>query len=313
VLRERTEHVAVDGGSLAVHVLGDAEPAMSTVVALHSISSNGLAWVPLARTLPARVGLLAPDLRGRAESSGLRSTGLADHVADVVRVLDHFGLERPVLAGHSMGAFVAALAAATHPDRVSGVVLVDGGLAFPSPGTLFNAIADVDEVLHSIIGPAMDRLSMTFEDQAAYLRHWADHPAMGPLLESAGGGDLAAYLLHDLAGQPGAMRSTSSLECVRADWADLMSDPATLSAVHTLQCPARLFWAARGPLGQAEGLYSSARIEEARLPGDVQVTGLDADHYSVLLDAGPVGTIAWAVGELAGVPTSGRGIHPAVK
>ncbi len=308
MLRERTEQVAVDGGDLTVHVLGPGGPGATTVLALHGISSNGLAWVPLGRALSPEVTLLAPDLRGRAESSRLRSTGLADHVADVVCVLDHFGLARPVLAGHSMGAFVAALTAATHPDRVSGVVLVDGGLAFPSPGSF-----DVDEVLHSIIGPAMDRLSMTFEDEAAYLRHWVAHPAMGPLLESPGGGDLTAYLLHDLAGTPGRMRSTSSLECVRADWTDLMSDPATLSAVHTLQCPARLFWAARGPLGQAAGLYSPERIDESRLPGDIGVMRLDADHYGVLLDPAPLAAVAAAVGELAGVPTSGRSIHSAVK
>jgi pimeloyl-ACP methyl ester carboxylesterase len=308
VSQDRTERVPVAGGDLAVHVLAQAPPDAPTAVALHSISSNGLAWVPVARALSDRVTLLAPDMRGRAESASLRSTGLADHVADIVRVLDHFGLESPVLVGHAMGGFAAALTAATHPDRVGSVVLVDGGLAFPSPGTF-----DVDEVLHSIIGPAMDRLSMTFDDQAAYLRHWAAHPAMGPLLSSPAGGDLTAYLLHDLAGAPGQMRSTSSLECVRADWADLMSDPATLSAIHTLQCRAHLFWASRGPLGQPQGLYSPERIADARLPEDIEVTGLDGDHYGVLLEPPAVGAIGDAVAALAGIPTSGQGIHSSVK
>jgi pimeloyl-ACP methyl ester carboxylesterase len=302
------DHVPVAGGALAVHVLSRAPAEAPVVVALHTISSNALSWAPVADALDGRVTMLAPDLRGRAESAALRSTGLADHVADLVRVLDQGGVERTVLAGHAMGAFVAALAAATHPDRVAGVVLVDGGLAFPSPGTF-----DVDEVLHGIIGPAMDRLSMTFEDQAAYLRHWADHPAMGPLLAGPTAPALRAYLLHDLAGPPGRMRSTSSLECVRADWADLMSDPATLSAVHTLQCPAHLFWAARGPLGQPEGLYTAARIAAARLPDDVAVTRLAADHYGALLEPASVGVVAEGIARLAGVPASGRDIHSSVK
>ena len=302
------ERVAVDGGDLAVHVLQQGPAGGPAVVALHGISSNGLAWVPVARVLDAGTTVVAPDLRGRAESSALRSTGLADHVADVGRVLDHFGLDRPVLVGHSMGAFVAALTAATHPDRVSAAVLVDGGLAFPTPGTF-----DVDEVLHSIIGPAMDRLSMTFEDDEDYLRHWAGHPTLGPLLGSPVGGDLAAYLLHDLAGTAGALRSTSSLECVRADWADLMSDPATLSAIHTLQCRAHLFCAARGPLGQVDGLYSAERVAAARLPADLAVTRLDADHYGVLLDPVAVGAVADVVADFAGVPASGRAIHTSVK
>ena len=306
-MQRRTERVPVADGELVVHVLGD-HPDAPTVLALHSISSNGLAWVPVAAALAGRVRLLAPDLRGRAESAQLRSTGLADHVRDALAVLDHFDLDSAVLAGHSMGAFAAALAAATAPHRVGGVVMVDGGLPFPAPGTF-----DVDEVLHGIIGPAMDRLTMVFEDQAAYLDHWRAHPSIGPHLEGPAGGDLAAYLLHDLAGEHGQMRSTSSLECVRADWTDLMSDPATLSAVHTLQCPAVLLWAARGPLGQPEGLYTAAGIAAAHLPSDVLIARLDTDHYGALLEHRPVRAVADAVAGLAVGPASGRATHTTVK
>jgi pimeloyl-ACP methyl ester carboxylesterase len=307
-VQRRTERVRVTDGELVVHLLGEAPAEAPTVLAVHGISSNGLAWVPVAEALEGRVRVLAPDLRGRAESAALRSTGLGDHARDALAVLDHFGLASPVLAGHSMGAFVAALAAATAPRRVSGVVLVDGGLPFVPPGTL-----EVDEVLHGIIGPAMDRLTMVFRDGEAYLDHWRAHPSLGPHLATPAGGDLAAYLLHDLAGRRGQMRSTSSLESVRADWADLMSDPATLSAVHTLQCPARLLWAARGPLGQPEGLYTAARIAAAHLPSDVEVARLDTDHYGTLLEPRAVRAVAGAIAGLAVGPASGRSIHTAVK
>jgi pimeloyl-ACP methyl ester carboxylesterase len=305
----RTEQVPVEGGTLVVHVLADAPPSAPTVVALHSIAANALSWAPVAAQLAGRFRVLAPDMRGRAESAHVRSTGLADHSADIGRVVEHFALERPVLAGHAMGAFAAALAAATRPDEVGGVVLVDGGVAFPPPVSL-----DVDEVLHGIIGPAMDRFSMVFEDEEHYLAHWRAHPALGPLLDSAAGASLAAYLLHDLAGPLGEMRSTSSLECVRADWSDLMTDPATLSAIHTLQCPAHLFWAARGPLGQAEGLYTAERLAAARLPADVVLTGLDADHYGTLLEPGCVEQVVRGIEELTGRrPRSGRAIHISVE
>ncbi len=298
-MRPLTEQVAVEGGSLIVHRLTRAPEGAPVVVALHSISSNALAWAPVADRLEGRAHLLAPDMRGRAESSHLRSTGLADHVADVRAVIAHLELDRPVLAGHDMGAFVAALVAATHPQHVGAVVLVDGGLAFPSPGSF-----DVDEVLHSIIGPAMDRLSMTFDDEAAYLSHWGTHPALGPHLDGPSGAALAAYLLHDLAGPPGQQRSTSSLECVRADWADLMSDPATLSAIHTMQCPATLLHARRGPLAQPEGLYTAEGLAAAHLPPDVTVRALDSDHYGVLLDPAAVAAVADTMAAMASVSRS---------
>ncbi len=46
----------------------------------------------------------------------------------MVAALDHLGWDRAVVVGHSWGASVALSAAAIAPDRVSGAVLVDGGL-----------------------------------------------------------------------------------------------------------------------------------------------------------------------------------------
>ena len=306
-MQGQTERVPVRDGELVVHLLNGAPPSAPTAVALHSIASNGLAWTPVAEALQGRVRVLALDMRGRAESADLRSTGIADHAADVLAVLDHFELKAPVLAGHAMGAFAATLAAATAPPRVGGVVLVDGGLPYEPPGTF-----DVDEVLHGVIGPAMDRLTMVFDDADAYLAHWRAHPSLGPHLDTPAGAHLAAYLLHDLAGPEGQMRSTSSLECVRADWTDLMSDPATLSAVHALQCPGRLLWAQRGPLSQPEGLYTAARIAAAHLPADIGVARLDTDHYGALLDPRAVRAVAAAIAAVTIGPPSGRAIHTAV-
>ena len=53
---------------------------------------------------------------------------MAAHADDLVAVLDHFGIGRALLLGHSMGAFVAVVAADRHRDRVDQLVLVDCGL-----------------------------------------------------------------------------------------------------------------------------------------------------------------------------------------
>ena len=52
---------------------------------------------------------------------------------DVVAALDHLGVEKAQIVGHSMGAFVAAVVARRHPDRVSSLLLVDGGLPLELP------------------------------------------------------------------------------------------------------------------------------------------------------------------------------------
>ena len=96
-----------------------APPAL--VLAAHGITANALSWQPVAdevsrRSGPTAVRFLAPDLRGRAGSRELQGPwGLGAHVDDLMAVADAAGAERVVLLGHSMGAFIAALAAARTP------------------------------------------------------------------------------------------------------------------------------------------------------------------------------------------------------
>jgi pimeloyl-ACP methyl ester carboxylesterase len=144
--------VPVSGGDLAVFRLGVGPP----VVAVHGITSSSRAWLAVARALAGRASLLAVDLRGRGRSNALPGPyGLAAHVADLVAVLDAFGLERAVLAGHSLGAYVVARFAVEHAERAQAVVLVDGGLAIPgAEGVEPQQFAD------AFLGPALARLQM---------------------------------------------------------------------------------------------------------------------------------------------------------
>ncbi|MEU7524135.1 alpha/beta fold hydrolase [Saccharothrix sp. NPDC042600] len=62
-----------------------------------------------------------------------RPVSRAAYAADVIAVLDQLGLDRAVLVGQSLGGHTAMLAAAAHPDRVSGLVLVEAGPRGPQP------------------------------------------------------------------------------------------------------------------------------------------------------------------------------------
>src|SRR5207253_2460068 len=94
--------------------------------------------------------------------------GMRNHARDIVAVLDHVGVDTATIVGHSMGGFVTAAFAVDHPERVAGLVLLDGGvtIAEAPPGL------DIDDVLTQILGPTMQRLSMTFESEAAWLEFW---------------------------------------------------------------------------------------------------------------------------------------------
>lgn len=279
-------------GSLAIHDLtvGTARPGAPVVLLVHGITANGLSWRRVADELHHRHGagavrVLAPDLRGRAASREAPGPyGLATHAADLRTVIGVFGAH-PVLVGHSMGGFVAALAAAADPDLYRSLVLVDGGLAFPPPPDL-----DIDAALTAVIGPAMARLSMRFADEAAHLGFWRQHPALGALLAGGPVADaVRRYLDHDLVPAPdvpGQWMSSCFLEAVRADGADVLTDEAAHSAAARAVAaglPVELVWAHRGLLDEPQGLYDEGRIDALRLPPEIAVHGVDANHYDVIL------------------------------
>ncbi|MEW1953389.1 alpha/beta fold hydrolase [Terrabacter sp. NPDC080008] len=292
-------------GSLAIHdlSLGTPAPDAPVVLAVHGITANGLSWRRVAdevgrRHGPGAVRFLAPDLRGRGDSrSAPGPYGLAAHVDDLASIATVFGAA-PVLVGHSMGAFVAALAAARHPERFPSAVLVDGGAAFPVP-----AGVDVDAALRAVIGPAMDRLSMRFPDPAAYVAFWSGHPALGPILGGPAGEVTRGYLEHDLVQDPedGQWLSTCVLDAVRADGADVLADPEThaaLAAAVAGGVDVELVWAERGLLDEPQGLYDEGRLAALHLPPAVRTTRVDTNHYDVILGGPGTTAVADAVDRL---------------
>ena len=288
-------------GSLAIHdlSLGSPPPDAPVVLAVHGITANGLSWRRVAdeighRRGPGAVRVLAPDLRGRGDSRSVPAPyGLGAHVDDLVSVATAFATT-PVLVGHSMGAFICALAAARHPERFPGLVLVEGGLAFPVPDDL-----DVDAALQSVIGPGMDRLSMRFPDPAAYLDFWSGHLALGPVLRGPGAEAARTSIEHDLVEDgAGQWRSTCVVDAVRADGADILADPETHAALRAAVADgvrAELVWAERGLLDEPQGQYDVSRLEALGVPREVRVTRVDANHHDVILGDQGVDAVVDAV------------------
>ena len=291
-LRQPEElHVPVAGGQLAVLRWPAASrppgsSAAPVVLAAHGISSNALAWSLVAESLGGAVTLLAPDLRGRAGSRRVRGPyGIGAHADDLVRVLDAFGVERAVLAGHSMGAFAAAVAAVRAPSRVGHVVLVDGGLPLAVPQWV-----DSDLLFYSALGPAMQQLRMTFGSRAAYQAYWRRHPA----LHRDWSAHVAAHLDRDLVGSSLTLRSSVVQRAVRADGAAVLRDEETTTAVRRLTCPSTLLWAPRGLADEPRGIYTARGLARAGLDPDwVRVRMVeDVNHYTVLLAARGARTVA---------------------
>jgi pimeloyl-ACP methyl ester carboxylesterase len=280
--------VPVAGGMLTVARAGPAvDQASGVVLAVHGIAASHLAWASVARELCATTSacLLAPDLRGRGLSTRLPGPyGIQAHIDDLVAVLDFVGVDSVLVAGHSMGAYVAARLAAEHPDRVSGLVLIDGGLPVPVPQD-----RDPDDMLHAVVGPALARLGVTFARAEDYLQMWRMHPAFaGPWDD-----DVEAYLTYDMVDvpdeeRPDAVRSTTSASAVHADGMELLVDDVTRTALEHVHAPVRLLVAERGVLDDDRPLLPHAVVDEfrAQRPEARVETVADTNHYNILLGPG---------------------------
>lgn len=92
---------------------------------LHGYPLDHSIWQPLIPLLRDEVHLIMPDLRGHGRSpvpDGVYSMHCM--AEDVLSLLDRLGVHKAVLAGHSMGGYVALHFAQSYPQRLAGLALV---------------------------------------------------------------------------------------------------------------------------------------------------------------------------------------------
>jgi pimeloyl-ACP methyl ester carboxylesterase len=281
----RLLNVPVDGGDLRVLLWGNGK---RVAVAVHGITASAMSWQAVARHMPPDWTLAAPDLRGRGHSRELPGPfGLDRHARDVTAVLRHFG-GRPVLAGHSMGAFVALLARDAHPELVRRLVLVDGGLPLPIPdGT------DTDALLDATLGPAMARLGQTFAGTEAYLDFWRAHPALAGHWTP----DVEAYIRYDLIGEPGQLRSRAVEEAIRTDGREILAEKPFADALSRLTKPTPLLTAPAGLFGQPPGLLPAELVAawQERVPALRPQTVPDTNHYTIMFEREAAAVVSQAI------------------
>ena len=260
---------------------GRVGEGLNPILALHGITAQHRAFSALARHLAHPDGMVALDLRGRGDSGKPPpgGYGLEAHVGDVIRALDHLGIEKGIICGHSMGAFVATKTALHHPDRVSALVLLDGGWPRPEGEPNEADAAAINEGLER----AFRRLDMVFETPEAYLNFWfpnqnlayADLPP-----------DLADYYRYDLQKVEGGYQPKASIDAAREDSDSVSSTAPTLGEMKNISCPVALVRAAEGFFpGTAPLISDETRDAMSRALGlQAETVVQGSTHYTMLFD-----------------------------
>jgi pimeloyl-ACP methyl ester carboxylesterase len=103
----RAEHRDIDGAVGFVELSGDGVP----LLCIHSAGQSGVQWRAVLRELPAHgYRVIVPDLPGHGRSDNPRSgpvRDLGDYAAWLAELLLELDVERPLIAGCSIGGKIA--------------------------------------------------------------------------------------------------------------------------------------------------------------------------------------------------------------
>lgn len=280
--------VGVRGGDLLVARWAGGAPV---VLALHGGASSHRAWAVIARALAGEVTVVAPDLRGAAASTELPGPyGMTQHVADLQAVLDHLGVERAVVAGWSLGGFVAATFAARVPERATALVLVDGGLPLPLPPG-FDPTAAVDELFE----PLRQRFATTFRSRDEHRAWWRDHAVFSRL--GLWSDDIEAHVDGEVAEHGGELRFHLSLDAIEQDTLETLADPSVREAALAVRCPTVFVRAERGLMDEETGYYPGGSLDAWEDPPRRVVVEAppEHNHYTLMLSEDGAALVADAI------------------
>ena len=256
--------------------------APNTALLVHGLTGRGEAFEALAEKLDPAGSIpggpwrfLAPDLRGRGASKEILGGegGIPEHARDLLALMDREGLDRVVFVGHSMGAMIGVYLAAEYPERLRGLVLVDGG-------------SEVTEEIDALVDPSVGRLEGTYPSREAYLEYMKSQP----VFEDRWDEHLERYFAGDVQpGDDGRWYPLADLETIQKDREKMQSLP--LSELWSrIRCPTLILLSTVGLANPDEGFIlppDDARRMQHTIPDSTLVEVENTNHYDILYSPPP--------------------------
>ena len=131
VLQEQGKNVPIfetDNVALNYEIRGTGQPLLM----IAGTASDGASWAPLVPLLENRFRLILIDNRGSGQTRHSGPIRFDDMVDDCSALLDHLGISKTAVIGHSLGGFIGLALAARHPDSVSTLVTMGSGASAKS-------------------------------------------------------------------------------------------------------------------------------------------------------------------------------------
>jgi len=243
------------------------------LICLHSLIGHKGSFDGIAARLAPEYCLLALDLRGRGDSDKpSEGYGFSYHTRDILAFADALGLQNFSIIGHSFGATVGVYLASIRPQRVTSLLLIDGG-------------ADPKTSVMEAMRPAINRLGTIYPTMEEYLEAMRAFPFYAPWNNA-----LECYFRADVDALPqGGFRSKSSPEAIERDL-DVHFYYSMCVHFPTLQCPTMFIRPQNGLLGDKAHILNEREASAfvAWIPNCWRVDLPGVNHFTMVLSDEPM-------------------------
>jgi len=273
-MRRAPEVLSVEAEAAAIEVLVWGEHGRPGLLLLHGNGAHAGWWRPLAPFFADRYRVAAMSWSGMGGSDWRPRYSAAQFAREAMAVIAAAGLEahaeKPLVAAHSFGGFIALHMAQAFGDRLKGVATLDARIAPPS--------ADHD-------GPPRrsrpNRVYPTFEEALARFRLAPPQPCENLYyIDAIGRESLRQAPLPDGEGK-GWTWKFDPFVMSQFDFLDLTH------LYRDLRCPIAQAWGDRSQLVTPQ---VARYMQDGAPPGSPAIVIPDADHH-VMLDQ-PLATVA---------------------
>ncbi len=156
------------------------------IIFIHGITANAFCFQSFADELSSNHRVYAYDLRGRGDSDKPENGyNIPLHAADLAELIDELELDKPVVAGHSLGALIGLYFAAHYSDKLSKLILIDAGAPFGW---------ETPEEQPAWLTVAFNRLGTSTPSFEEYIQRLKATPFLGPYWNSY----INLYFEHDV-------------------------------------------------------------------------------------------------------------------
>ncbi|WP_243291351.1 alpha/beta hydrolase [Bacillus sp. FJAT-47783] len=261
----KDKKIKVNGIDLHVVDFGGQGEA---IICVHGLTANCHYWDAVAERLIDKYRVIAVDLRGRGDSEKPTfGYNVFQHADDILKVMEFFRFEKVVYMGHSLGALIGTCFATKYPERLSRLILVDGGV-------------EVNPVVYEKIRPAIERLDIIYPDFYTFLNEMKKNPFFDEWNEY-----MEQYFYADVEHRSdGSVRSKVRKQIILEEIKALRE--TAINVFHKkIQTPTLLLWA---PDCFKDGKTFMVTKEEgermmALIPNSQFVEIHHANHYSIIL------------------------------